>query len=268
MPARPSRRALPTGRALLFRASIWPRFLRSTPRRSCSAPLLSKAFCSPRRIRSSPRDRATLRMPRRRQGRRAPPRSSKKTRQWKTMPPVIAVVDTGVDYTNPALVPSMVDLSQYPGLMEDTGCGKYGIDATVAAGDPAFADPMDLNSHGTHVAGIIAANGDVKGVNPHARIVACVLRFPIRDRPQASPCTRAASCTGWAGWSRRNVITVSTSRGSTSPSPVRPASPTPHALRSSLLRRTASSGSSQRATSPPTSTRARTSCPPFSRAAP
>lgn len=80
MPARPSRRALPTGRALLFRASIWSRVLRSTPRRSCSAPLLSKAFCSPRRIRSSPRDRATLRMPRRRQGRRAPPRSSKKTR--------------------------------------------------------------------------------------------------------------------------------------------------------------------------------------------
>lgn len=93
-------------------------------------------------------------------------------------PPVIAVVDTGVDYTNPALVPSMVDLSQYPGLMEDTGCGKYGIDATVAAGDPAFADPMDLNSHGTHVAGIIAANGDVKGVNPHARIVGVRVTLP------------------------------------------------------------------------------------------
>ena len=93
-------------------------------------------------------------------------------------PPVIAVVDTGVDYTNPALAPSMVDLSQYPGLMEDTGCGKYGIDATVAAGDPAFANPMDLNRHGTHVAGIIAANGDVKGVNPHARIVGVRVTLP------------------------------------------------------------------------------------------
>ena len=93
-------------------------------------------------------------------------------------PPVIAVVDTGVDYTNPALAPSMVDLSQYPGLMEDTGCGKYGIDATAAADDPAFANPMDLNQHGTHVAGIIAANGDVKGVNPHARIVGVRVTLP------------------------------------------------------------------------------------------
>lgn len=56
-------------------------------------------------------------------------------------PPVIAVVDTGVDYTNPALAPSMVDLSQYPGLMEDTGCGKYGIVGFVAAGN--FATNVD-----------------------------------------------------------------------------------------------------------------------------
>lgn len=86
--------------------------------------------------------------------------------------PVIAVVDTGVDYTNPALAPNMIDLSQYGSLMADTGCGVYGIDATQPAGSEAFADPMDTNSHGTHVAGIIAANGDVEGVNPHARIVA------------------------------------------------------------------------------------------------
>lgn len=83
--------------------------------------------------------------------------------------PVIAVVDTGVDYTNPALAPNMIDLSQYGSLMADTGCGVYGIDATQPAGSEAFADPMDTNSHGTHVAGIIAANGDVEGVNPHAR---------------------------------------------------------------------------------------------------
>lgn len=56
-------------------------------------------------------------------------------------PPVIAVVDTGVDYINPALAPSMVDLSQYPGLMEDTGCGKYGIVGFVAAGN--FAANVD-----------------------------------------------------------------------------------------------------------------------------
>ncbi len=54
------------------------------------------------------------------------------------------------------------------GTGDGVGLAPIGI---IAAGDPAFADPMDLNSHGTHVAGIIAANGDVKGVNPHARIV-------------------------------------------------------------------------------------------------
>ena len=85
--------------------------------------------------------------------------------------PVIAVVDTGIDYNNPALQPSMLDLSQYDGLMADTGCGKYGINATVPAGEPGYDDPMDYNSHGTHVGGIIAANGDVKGVNPHAKLV-------------------------------------------------------------------------------------------------
>lgn len=43
-------------------------------------------------------------------------------------------------------------------------------------------DALDVLSskekHGTHVAGIIAANGDVKGVNPHARIVGVRVTLP------------------------------------------------------------------------------------------
>ncbi|HWO75460.1 MAG TPA: S8 family serine peptidase [Bacillus sp. (in: firmicutes)] len=69
----------------------------------------------------------------------------------------VAVIDTGVDYTHP-----------------DLG-GKFGPGNKVAAGydfvndDP---DPMDDNLHGTHVAGIIAANGELKGVAPDATIIA------------------------------------------------------------------------------------------------
>lgn len=70
---------------------------------------------------------------------------------------VVAVIDTGVDYTHP-----------------DLG-GGIGPSYKVIGGydfvnkDP---DPMDDNGHGTHVAGIVAANGGVKGVAPGASILA------------------------------------------------------------------------------------------------
>ncbi|WP_449538434.1 S8 family serine peptidase [Ferdinandcohnia sp. Marseille-Q9671] len=69
----------------------------------------------------------------------------------------VGVIDTGVDYTHPDLRRNY----------------KGGYD--LVDGD---ADPMEtkgqanLNtSHGTHVAGIIAANGKVKGVAPEATII-------------------------------------------------------------------------------------------------
>ena len=61
--------------------------------------------------------------------------------------PVITVIDTGVDYTHPDLADSMW-INPYPGTL----AGTYGYDF----GDDD-ADPMDLNGHGTHVAGIAAA---------------------------------------------------------------------------------------------------------------
>ncbi|MGB9770215.1 S8 family serine peptidase [Caldisericum exile] len=70
---------------------------------------------------------------------------------------VIAIIDTGVDYTHP-----------------DLG-GGFGPNYKVIGGydfgdkDP---DPMDLNGHGTHVAGIAAADGKIKGVAPKAKILA------------------------------------------------------------------------------------------------
>jgi VCBS repeat-containing protein len=90
---------------------------------------------------------------------------------------VIAVIDTGVDYTHPDLVANMW---MNPGEIAGDGVDNdgngfiddvFGIDT---ANDDS--DPMDGNDHGTHVAGTIAGAGDdgtgVVGVNWQAQIMA------------------------------------------------------------------------------------------------
>ena len=64
----------------------------------------------------------------------------------------IAVIDTGVDYTHPALA------------------GRYVGGYDFAEGDD---DPMDTHGHGTHVAGIaVSADSTYTGVAPGANLVA------------------------------------------------------------------------------------------------
>ena len=91
-----------------------------------------------------------------------------KTNQAPGTGAVVAVIDTGVDYTHEDLAASMwvndAELNGTPGV-DDDGNGYiddiYGINTTTSASRPT--DPMDDNGHGTHVAGIIAMANNGKG---------------------------------------------------------------------------------------------------------
>ncbi len=70
---------------------------------------------------------------------------------------VIAIVDTGVDYTNPDLADVMLDMNSY---ISQVGGDQYGYNATGDGGDSG-----DVFGHGTHCAGIAAAAWNGYGVS-------------------------------------------------------------------------------------------------------
>jgi hypothetical protein len=89
---------------------------------------------------------------------------------------VVAVIDSGIDYTHPDLAANM---------FSTTNCNPDGSGTGTGTVTPCFgiapvyntSDPMDDFGHGTHVSGIIGAVGNnalgVSGVNWNVKLVAC-----------------------------------------------------------------------------------------------
>lgn len=100
---------------------------------------------------------------------------------------VVAVLDSGVDYTHKDLIANMwLRPEAVPQYMDDE-LGSiddlHGFDANNVSNDVSqgsnngvlMSDPMDDNGHGTHCAGVIGAEGDnnegIAGINWHVQIM-------------------------------------------------------------------------------------------------
>ena len=95
---------------------------------------------------------------------------------------IVAVIDTGIDYTHEDLAANMwINPGEIPGNeIDDDGNGivddVHGARWVNGDGLPTSGDPMDDNEHGTHVAGTIGGAGNngigVAGVNWQVRLMA------------------------------------------------------------------------------------------------
>ncbi|WP_404347790.1 S8 family serine peptidase [Sutcliffiella horikoshii] len=74
----------------------------------------------------------------------------------------VAVIDTGVDYTHPDLAPNFGEYLGWDFVDNDNDPQE------TPTGDPRGA----ATTHGSHVAGTVAANGAIKGVAPDATLLA------------------------------------------------------------------------------------------------
>ncbi len=87
---------------------------------------------------------------------------------------VVAVLDSGVDYTHPDLQGNMWERSDSIPAYRDDELGEFN-DLHGYNGTDRIADPMDDNGHGTHCAGIIGAEGNngigVTGINWKVKIM-------------------------------------------------------------------------------------------------
>jgi subtilisin family serine protease len=91
-----------------------------------------------------------------------------------------------------------------------SNCSKVIGGWDIYNGDP---DPMDDNGHGTHVSGIVAANGTIKGVAPEANIFS-VKVFPSSSTTTGSDIMEGLEfCTSVSGKYNISVISMSLGAG-------------------------------------------------------
>lgn len=109
---------------------------------------------------------------------------------------VVAVIDTGIDYTHPDLKANVID----------------GV--SLVAGEKGF---MDENGHGTHVAGIIGANGKILGVAPEVKLLAVKVLNKYGLGSLKSVVQGLAWCRKWKGKKGEKVNVVNMSLGSLLP---------------------------------------------------
>jgi thermitase len=87
---------------------------------------------------------------------------------------VVAVLDTGVDFTHEDLRENMWFRPENVPAYEDDELGVFN-DLNGYNGTDNISDPMDDNGHGTHCAGIIGAEGDngigISGINWKVKIM-------------------------------------------------------------------------------------------------
>ncbi|MGE4557366.1 MAG: S8 family serine peptidase [Desulfovibrionaceae bacterium] len=96
---------------------------------------------------------------------------------------VVAVADSGVQYDHPDLAGNMW-INPNPGI-DGAYDGVYGADFAANDSGDNDNDPMDIDGHGTHVAGIIGARGNngegVAGVDWSVRLLVIKLQRPNED---------------------------------------------------------------------------------------
>src|SRR5262249_41553026 len=101
----------------------------------------------------------------------------------------VAILDTGIDITHPDLQPSIIG----------------GVNARAGANPSDFRDD---NGHGTHIAGIIAARLNKKGVigaAPHVKIYA----IKVLDQNGAGVVSDLISGLGWVNANKIKLINMS-----------------------------------------------------------
>ncbi|MGA2093735.1 MAG: S8 family serine peptidase, partial [Sedimentisphaerales bacterium] len=102
---------------------------------------------------------------------------------------VIAIIDTGIDYSHPDLA---ANIWTNPGEIAGNGIDDdhngyiddiHGYDFCTYGGHIRDSDPMDEHNHGTHVSGTIGAcsnnHAGVTGINWHCKLMSC--RFLDED---------------------------------------------------------------------------------------